>query len=160
MFHTINIIRSEPLDSINRGTLQYRHGNVVVDTPCWWRLKRIDPGWYVATATRMDNRFDGRTGKKREAIWFKSKAKFIYPFGSIPFNPHPSKDYWEPLPANNGTTTIKGAFIHKGSEPSDSDGCIVARDDEVFKIWNSINPKNEDNILIHVKDLRLYGPAR
>lgn len=156
MLYTINIIRSQPMDSINQGTLQYHHGKVVVNTPCWWRLKRIDPGCYLATATRMDKRNDGRTGnKKREAIWFRCKAKFHYP-SSIPVNPG---DRWEPLPANNGTTTATEVFIHKGSDPLASDGCIVAKDDEVFKIWNSINPKNENNILIYVKDIYLY-PGR
>ena len=159
MHYIINIIRSEPKSWSNQGTLRYQHKDVVINTPCWWRLKRIAAGWYVASATRMNSRFGGRTGKKREAIFFHSKAKLIYPFGSIPFNPYP-KGYKEALPTDNGTPDITGAFIHKGSDPEKSDGCIVANDDAVFRIWESIEPKDGQNVFIHIKDLRLYGPPR
>ena len=144
-----------PSGVFNQGFLKFEHGDVRINTPCWWDKKRVLPGAYIATATRMDNRLDGRTPdgngvRKREAIWLKRKVQFP---SYIPYGPSPMVAL--PLKSDNGETTATGVFIHKGSQPSHSDACVVADENLVFTIWDLI-PKNEDNILVHIYD---YEPV-
>ena len=52
----------------------------------------------------------------------------------------------------NGTKSSNEIFIHGGSNASWSDGCIVANRGEVLKIWNTIHPKENANVLVKVID--------
>ncbi|MGH0037420.1 MAG: hypothetical protein ACQGVK_20525 [Myxococcota bacterium] len=45
-----------------------------------------------------------------------------------------------------------GIFLHKGTGPSWSDGCIVAPEEVFMKIWNTIEPKNGHNVIVDVRD--------
>lgn len=154
MEYTIEIFRPTampPSGVFNQGFLKFEHGDIRINTPCWWDKKRVNPGTYIATATRMSEKFDGRTRdgngvRKREAIWLKRKVQFP---SYIPYHLQPSGAL--PLPSDNGVKSATGVFIHKGSQPSHSDACVVANEDLVFKIWDHI-PRNEDNILVHIYD--------
>jgi hypothetical protein len=113
-----------------KGRLIFASGDVAVDTDCWWDPDvRISPGTYTGYATRMATKNDGSDGGKREAIWL-------------------GKD----VPYGNGTRTSDGIFIHKGTSPSWSDGCIVIAEDQVVKMWLSINPKERPIVAVEVID--------
>lgn len=132
MSYTIKVTRSG-----NSGKLTFNHGNVSVDTTCWWDPEVvIDPGTYTGYATRMANKNDGNDGGKREGIWFGKG-----------------------VPINNGTGSADGIFIHKGKSASWSDGCIVCAESEVVKIWNQISPKEQANVTIEVSDATKDQPA-
>ena len=112
-----------------QGVMKFKHGTVIVNTTCWWDLKNvIDAGTYTGYATRMANKNDGSNGGKREGIWFGRKV---------------------PLNGRNSTQI----FIHKGKNASWSDGCIVAAEAQVLKIWNAIEPKEKANVTIEVKNV-------
>lgn len=142
MEYTIQVFRPmamPPSGTFNQGFLKFEHGNTRINTPCWWADKRVVPGVYLATATRMGT-------SKRESIWLKRKVR--YP-SYIPYNLSPHVAL--PLPTDNWTDTALEIFIHEGTHPGKSDGCIVAAEAQVVKIWEQI-PKDEDNILVHVYD--------
>jgi len=123
--YTINISRSG-----NTGMLSFSHGSINVSTICWWDVNvKIDAGTYTGFATRMANKNDGFTGTKREGIWLGI---------NVPFN--------------NGTNTSNEFFIHKGTSPSWSDGCIVIFESSLIKVWSSINPKDTANVTINITD--------
>lgn len=123
--YTINIKRGAA-----KGTVSFNSGNVSVSTDCWWDPDvKVDAGTYSGYATRMANKNDGTDGKKREAIWFGTG-----------------------VPYNNGTGTSGAIFIHKGTSPSHSDGCIVCARNKVYEIWTAINPKEIQNVSIVVSD--------
>jgi hypothetical protein len=46
---------------------------------------------------------------------------------------------------------FEGIFIHQGSGPNASDGCIVTAKETVEKIWNAI-PRDQKNIDVKVVD--------
>ncbi len=124
MAYKIKIVRDK-----TEGRLKFSHGNVTVDTTCWWDPKKvIDAGTYTGYATRMASKTDGFDGGKREAIWFGKHVGL------------------------NGRTS-NDIFIHKGTGPSWSDGCIVADGGEVLKIWQAITPKEQPNVTIEVLSL-------
>jgi hypothetical protein len=113
-----------------KGRLTFAAGDVKVDTDCWWDpAVRITPGTYTGYATRMATKGDGSDGGNREAIWLG-----------------------QDVPYEHGTRSSDGIFIHKGTSPSWSDGCIVAAEDQVVKIWLAINPKEQPIVSIEVID--------
>jgi hypothetical protein len=125
MAFTIDILRSG-----NKGTLKFQSGDVSVNTTCWWAADvRIDAGIYTGAATRMTNKNDGSGGGKRQAIYLGEGVKY-----------------------NHGTKTSDGIFIHKGTGPSWSEGCIVIVEFELMKIWTCINPKDAYIVTIGVSD--------
>ncbi|MDX1606731.1 MAG: hypothetical protein R3202_11100 [Candidatus Competibacterales bacterium] len=125
MTYTINVERSA-----DKGRLTFKHGSVAVDTTCWWdKDVKVDPGEYTSYATRMATKTDGHDGGKREAIWLG-----------------PS------VPVNNNARKAKGIFIHKGTGPSWSDGCIIIVESELIKIWQAITPKEQANVKVIVTD--------
>ena len=140
MKYTIDVVRSG-----GRGRLIFSHGTIQVNTECWWDPNVvIDSGTYTGFATRMDNKWDGRKtslGKatKREAIWFGT-AK---------------------TPYNRRVGFSGGIFIHKGTNPGWSDGCVVCHGNEVLRIWDVIVPKDQGNVQINVintYDVDAYKP--
>jgi hypothetical protein len=113
-----------------KGRLTFTSGNVAVDTACWWkRDNRVDAGTYTGYATRMASKTDGADGGKREAVWLGRN-----------------------VPMNNATHKSNDIFIHKGTGPSWSDGCIVCAESELVKIWSTIEPKERANITITITD--------
>jgi hypothetical protein len=134
MAYTINIVRGG-----SRGRLIFSHGAVEVNTECWWDPKVVvDSGTYTGYATRMANKQDGRGGTKREAIWFGPK-----------------------VPIGQGARVSGGIFIHKGTNAGWSDGCIVCHSNEVLRIWDTINPKEQANVEINIYntyDVDSYQP--
>jgi hypothetical protein len=113
-----------------KGRLLFSHGDVKVDTDCWWDpAVKIKAGTYTGYATRMATKTDGSDGGKREGIWLGHD-----------------------VPCGHGTRTSDEIFIHKGMSPTWSDGCIVAAEDQVVKMWLSINPKDQPNVTIVVAD--------
>jgi hypothetical protein len=123
--YTIDISRGT-----SNGTVSFTSGSVNVSTTCWWDPNvKIDAGTYTGYATRMDSKNDGVGGGKRQAIWFGTG-----------------------VPYNNATGTSDEMFIHKGTNASWSDGCIVIAENKVMEIWNAISPKNTANVTINVSD--------
>lgn len=56
------------------------------------------------------------------------------------------------LPDVTGSRGKKDIFIHSGSGPSSSEGCIVVRQPEFAKAWLNIHPKNTRNISVVIAD--------
>ena len=54
------------------------------------------------------------------------------------------------LPDAVGSKGKHDIFIHSGSGPSDSQGCIVIRQPELARIWLTIQPPNIKNISVRV----------
>lgn len=112
------------------GTLTFSNGAINISETCWWDPEVvIDAGSYTGYATRMANKADGTDGGKREGIWLGRG-----------------------VPYNNGQAKSNGIFIHKGTDPSWSDGCIVMRASKVYQMWSSISPKERANITVTVED--------
>jgi hypothetical protein len=113
-----------------KGRLTFTSGSVAVDTTCWWkRDNKVDAGTYTGYATRMASKTDGKDGGKREAIWLGRN-----------------------VPMNRATHKSNDIFIHKGTSPSWSDGCIVCAESELVKIWSTIDPKERANVTITITD--------
>lgn len=125
MTYTINVTRKN-----GHGTLTFKSGSVNISETCWWdKDVVIDAGSYVAYATRMANKEDGTDGGKREGIWLGKN-----------------------VPYNGDGSTANGFFIHKGTGPSWSDGCIVLSGAKVYQMWSEITPKESGNITVTIKD--------
>ncbi len=107
------------------GALTYKNGNVSVNTQCWFELaKPIAAKTYIGcSATHMLTKKNS-FGKKREGIYLPDKQ-----------------------------TNRRGIFIHMGNNAAWSDGCIVIKEQEVLKIWNSIHPKDASNVTVTVKNI-------
>ena len=119
------------------GTINFSHGNVVVNTPCWWDkdvvIEANDDG-YLSYATRMAKKHDSvNTKEKRPAIWLGKGVKYAH-----------------------GARSSNEIFIHEGKNASWSDGCIVADRAEILKIWLAIVPKETANVLVKVIDVADY----
>ncbi|MCK0149609.1 hypothetical protein MWU54_06220 [Marivita sp. S6314] len=125
MSYTINVVRSN-----GTGTLTFKSGTVNISETCWWDQDVvIDAGTYTGYATRMANKDDGTDGGKREGIWLGKG-----------------------VPYNGDGSTANGFFIHKGTGPSWSDGCIVLSGSKVYEMWSEITPKETGNISVVIKD--------
>lgn len=107
-----------------KGTLTYESGTTKVETTCWWQLDNAIPAkTYHGCSATKMANKKNSKGEKREGIY-------------IPDTPGHS-----------------GIFIHMGTSPSWSDGCIVIVEAELLKIWNSISPKDAANVIVVVDDL-------
>lgn len=118
-----------------KGRLSFAHGEIKVDTTCWWDPKVVidaRPEGYPCHATRMASKTDSVTREKRPGIWFGKNVKY-----------------------DRGTKTSNGIFIHEGRNTTWSDGCIVCERDQFMKIWNTIPPSATPNVLVKVIDERL-----
>jgi hypothetical protein len=112
------------------GILSFTNGSINIVTTCWWDPEVvIDAGTYTAYATRMANKTDGTDGGNREGIWLGKG-----------------------VPYNSGGGKSNGIFIHKGTNPSWSDGCIVLPGALVYQMWSSIHPKEQPIITVTVRD--------
>ncbi len=49
-------------------------------------------------------------------------------------------------------TGFVGIFIHMGTGPTWSDGCIVIPESKLLEIYNNIKPKNAGNVTVIVRD--------
>ena len=131
MSYTIEVIRGE-----NSGTLKFKSGAVSVNTTCWWDPEvKIDAGTYEkCSASWMKNKTDGKT----KCPWMGNKIRRegIFLGLGVPVNGRTSNDI----------------FIHKGKNASWSDGCIVAAESQVWKIWEAITPKDGRNVTVIVRD--------
>jgi hypothetical protein len=61
----------------------------------------------------------------------------------------------------DGQTGKVGIFIHPGSKPEHSDGCIVCATSKVTQIYNAV-PRNKKNVTVVVKSTpvaRTYYPS-
>jgi hypothetical protein len=124
MSYEINVVRGK-----SKGRLTFSFGDVTVDTGCWWDPNVVAvAGTYTGYATHMANKKNSR-GTKREAIWFGKH-----------------------VPIAHRTRKSNDIFIHMGTSSAWSDGCIVAAENEVLKIWNAISPKEQANVSINVSD--------
>lgn len=90
---------------------------------------KVDAGTYTGYATRMANKDDGWDGGKRQAIWLGPN-----------------------VPVNGTGRRSDGIFIHKGNSAAWSDGCIVIAEQELRRIWNAIQPKEQPNVEIRISD--------
>ncbi len=55
--------------------------------------------------------------------------------------------------ARSSSSQIDDIFIHKGTNPDHSDGCIVIHNGELMKLYNAISPMNGANVIVTVEDL-------
>lgn len=125
MAYTINVLRNG-----SSGTLTFKSGSVNISETCWWDKEVvIDAGTYTGYATRMANKDDGTDGGKREGIWLGTN-----------------------VPYNGDGSTANSFFIHKGTGPSWSDGCIVMDSAKVYQMWSEISPKETGNVTVVIKD--------
>jgi hypothetical protein len=123
--YTIDVLRKSA-----DGTLSFSSGSVNIVTTCWWDPDVvIDAGTYTGYATRMANKTDGTDGGNREGIWLGRG-----------------------VPYNSGAGRSNGIFIHKGTNPSWSDGCIVLPAALVYQMWTCIHPKEQPVITVNVRD--------
>lgn len=132
MNYTIEVIRNS-----KSGTLKFEGNGVNVATTCWWDPNvKIDAKTYAGcSATWMSNKTDGRV----VCPWDSQKRKLreaIFLGRGVPVNGRTSNEI----------------FIHKGLDASWSDGCIVAQDNKVWKIWNAIVEKDAANITVIVRE--------
>ena len=107
----------------DEGTLNYENGTVSVSTTCWWTHIEKVPA----------KTYHGCSATK---MAHKKNSQG-----------QPREGIYLPG-AGNG-----GIFIHMGTGPAWSDGCIVIHEDELLKIWNSITPKDAGNVVVEVRDV-------
>jgi len=112
----------------DRGRLRFEHGGVRVDAPAFWDpQKRIAAGNYRGCSkTRMATKTDSVTGEQRPAIFLPTAVA-----------------------PDTGNNTI---FIHEGSDPGWSDGCIVLPRDDMMRMWNAVHPPDARNVTVEVRD--------
>ncbi len=120
----IYTIEVERKTSKGTGILTYKHGAVSVNTTCWFELANPIPAkrYIGCSATHMQTKKNSK-GQKREGIYLPDEQ-----------------------------TKRRGIFIHMGTSSAWSDGCIVIKEKEMLKIWNSIHPKNGRNVTVVVKN--------
>jgi hypothetical protein len=106
------------------GTLSFDSGAAHVSTTCWWDLsKPIPAGTYHKCSATKMATRLNSKGNPREGIVIPDVPGF------------------------------SGIFIHMGTSPDWSNGCIVIDEDEVLKIWNAITPKDGFNVDVQVIDV-------
>jgi hypothetical protein len=105
-----------------KGTLTYS-GGISVTSTCWWDLKRkIPAATYPGCSATTMNTKLNSKKKPREAIFLPNVKGF------------------------------KGIFIHMGTGPDWSDGCVVIVEEDLLKIYNDIVPKNGQNVTVIISD--------
>jgi hypothetical protein len=97
--------------------------------------------------------------KGYKAIWLKMKIPQVLTRAYPGLRHFIGRNQWALLPVDNGERTATGVFIHQGNSPSSSLACIAAAQNEVMKIWNSIEPINETNILVYVYHAEPANPG-
>lgn len=111
---------------VNRETrkLTFKNGSTEVQTNCWWDKDNVIPAqmYHGCSNTRMRNKRNSK-GELREAIYLPDHL-----------------------------TGHTGIFIHMGTGPGWSDGCIVIEESELLKIWNDIDPMDGRNVSVEVID--------
>jgi len=107
------------------GTLTYKNGAVSVNTQCWFELANpiVAKTYIGCSATHMLTKKNS-LGKNREGIYLPDKQ-----------------------------TNRRGIFIHMGNNAAWSDGCIVIKEQEILKIWNTIHPKDASNVTVIIKNI-------
>ena len=104
-------------------TLTYTGGSKTVSTTCWWdKNKKIPAGTYYNCSATTMATKTNSSGKPREAIY---------------------------IPNITGYSQI---FIHMGTGPSWSDGCIVIPESDILSIWQDITQKNGHNITVTISN--------
>jgi hypothetical protein len=104
------------------GTLTYS-GGAIVSTTCWWDpVKKIPAGTYTGCSATTMAKKKNSSGQPREAIFLPNVPGF------------------------------KGIFIHMGTGPGWSDGCVVIVETEILRIYNDILPKNGKNVTVIISD--------
>jgi hypothetical protein len=104
------------------GTLAYQ-GSIALTTKCWWDLERKVPaGKYRFCSKTRMATKLSSSGDKREAIFIPDVPGY------------------------------KGVFIHMGTGPKWSDGCVVIIESDLLKIWRDIIPEDGRNITVTIKD--------
>ncbi len=102
--------------------LFYNHDDILVSTTCWFeRENPIQEKEYICCSATVMGTNRNSMGQPREAIF---------------------------LP--NNQTNRAGIFIHMGTSPAWSEGCIVIEEEEILRIWNTIHPKNAGNVTVIV----------
>lgn len=105
----------------NNGTLTYTNGGVSVSTTCWWDPnQKIPANTYNGCSATTMSTKLNSQGSPREAIYIAN------------------------------VTGYSGIFIHMGTGPAWSDGCIVIDENDLLVIYNDIEPKNGNNVTVHV----------
>lgn len=137
MTYEIKVVRGE-----NQGTLSFNSGSISVSTPCWWDpAVKVEAGTYAGYATWMANKIDpGSPPDNKPCPWKNNQKRRVGIF------------LGKGVPVVNRTRHSDDIFIHKGTDASWSDGCIVADSGEVLKIWNAITPKDSQNVTVIVED--------
>ena len=118
------LIEVERDTATGSGSLSYHHGDVTIDTPCWYQLKNPIPEkrYTGCSATHMCTKKNSK-GERREGIFIPDEQ-----------------------------TGRQGIFIHMGTDCSWSEGCIVIEESKMLRIWSSIEPKDESNVTVVVKN--------
>ncbi|MHC4400795.1 MAG: peptidoglycan-binding domain-containing protein [Planctomycetota bacterium] len=107
-----------------KGTLTFSSGGVSVNTTCWWDPDNvINKGTYKkCSKTRMATKKDSVTKEKRPGIYLPDAISKV--------------------------TGQRSIFIHEGSNPKWSDGCIVIKRSDLMKMWNAISPADGENVTV------------
>ncbi len=106
----------------SHGLLTYK-GRITVSSRCWWDAgKKIPAATYTGCSATTMAKKLNSAGKPREAIFIPNVRGF------------------------------KGIFIHMGTGPNWSDGCIVIAESDVKRIYGDILEKNGKNVTVVVAD--------
>jgi|GEM_PF-3581294 hypothetical protein len=117
---SIHIFRT----SKDTGTLLLSGFSFSARETCWWNADWVIAArCYQGYPYYMGKKYDGTAGNGlphgttgtqnyREAVHFGQGVKW-----------------------NNGKNSNDGVFLHRGTDPGWSDGCIVTRSDLVYQIW-------------------------
>jgi hypothetical protein len=120
----------------DKGVLVYtKDGDKIVDTPCWFDPKVRIP---AKTYTGCSATYMARAHPK--------KADGSYDWNKV------ADASWKAIFLPDDQTGHIGIFIHRGTDASWSDGCIIIPYSEVEKIWGSITPKDGKNVTVVVTD--------
>jgi hypothetical protein len=104
------------------GKLTYS-GGISFTCKCWWDLaKKIPAATYAGCSATTMTTKKNSKGQPREAIFIPNVKGF------------------------------KGIFIHMGTSPNWSDGCVVISEPYLLKIYNDVHPKNKANVTVAVMD--------
>jgi hypothetical protein len=102
------------------GTLYYR-GTIDISATCWWDPNvKIPSGTYTQCSATTMHKKKNSSGDPREGIY---------------------------IPNVLGHSQI---FVHMGTSPLWSDGCIVIPEEKMLEIYNDIHPKDGRNVTITI----------
>lgn len=105
------------------GELTFVHGTLVISTTCWWEASnKIPAGTYSGCSATTMATKRNSANGAREGVF---------------------------IPGVPGHSQI---FIHMGTGPAWSDGCIVIDESEMLRIYGAITPKNAQNVTVEITD--------